>query len=68
MLCRLARVTIDGKFDEVSVDAEGTSSVHISGLEKKATLNLRGLPDVAITASKGRFSGLLLSTFVGIRI
>lgn len=49
----LAKVTVEGRFGDVSVDAEGASSVLIAGLEKKATLTLSGLPTVAITANNG---------------
>ena len=46
-------MTVEGRFGDVSVDAEGASSVLIAGLEKKATLSLGGLPTVAITANNG---------------
>jgi hypothetical protein len=42
---------VEGSFGEVSVDAKGAASVHIAGLEQKATLSLSGLLDVAVTAT-----------------
>lgn len=46
----VAKVTVEGTFGEVGVDAKGASSVHIGGLQKKATVNLSGIPEVAILA------------------
>jgi hypothetical protein len=62
----LAKVTVDGSFEKVSVDAQGASSVHIAGLQNEATLSLTGLLDVAISATSAGAS--IVGTSQGSRV